>query len=366
MSTLFRFREHEEFHRAALHMAVAGGLSGLAVHVASLLFPGFGPSWAIAGVIGATAYAAQAPSWRSRIGEIGLTVAVSLAVAVGLILAGPRTEIGVAIAAAGFAALVARGGRRAPATIAASAAALVLARYVHGTFWFVGLDAGIPAWALAGLAGAALGFVCVLGLLPRHIDVGASRVEAAYEACRGKLAGEVRELADRAFGVWEKVDKTLEAEAPARRAIEDSVVRLYEVAQKWASVESDGARTPADTLVERMDAIDAKIAHTDDAVAKKQYREAHAALGEQLRYLREIATARERVIARMHHYLAAMERLRFAVLNHRSADASRVSSEVQPILDDLNELGKDIDCASEASYEVEKDEVALARPPAQA
>jgi hypothetical protein len=176
----------------------------------------------------------------------------------------------------------------------------------------------------------------------------------------------VRELADRVMGVWEKVDKTLEPEAPARRAIEDSVVRVFDVAQKWASVESDGARAPADALIERMDAISAKVERTEDAVARKQYQDAHAALAEQLRYLREIATARERVIARMHHYLAAMERLRFAVLNNRSADASRVSTEVQPILDDLRDLGRVIDCSSEAIHEVEKDEVALTRPSAQA
>lgn len=366
MSTTIRFREHEEFHRAALHMAVAGGLSGLAVHVAGLLFPGFGPSWAMAGMVGATAYAAQSPSWRTRVGEMGLTAAAAVAMAVALLLVGARTELGLAVTAAGFAVVAARGGRRAAATMVAAAGALLLARYVHATFWSAGAAAGLAPWALAGIGGVAFGFVGVLGLLPRHVDIGASRVEAAYEACRGKLGGEVRELADRAFGVWEKVDKTLEPEAPARRAIEDSVVRLYEVALKWASVESDGARTPADTLVERMDAIEGKIAHTDDAVAKKQYREAHAALAEQLRYLREIATARERVIARMHHYLAAMERLRFAVLNNRSADASRVSTEVQPILDDLRDLGSEIDCSSEASYEVEKDDGAISRPPAQA
>jgi hypothetical protein len=366
MPHTLRFRDHEEFHRAALHMAVAGGLAGLAVHVAGLVFPGFGPAWATAGLVGAVGFAAQPPAWRVRVGEIGLTVAVVLAVGVSLLFVGSRTELGLAAAAAGFAVLAVRGGRRAWATMAGAAGALFLARYVEGTFGAAGAAAGLAPWLVAGVSGLAFGFVGVLGLLPRHIEIGASRVEAAYEACRGKLAGEVRELADRAMGVWEKVDKTLEPEAAARRAIEDSVVRVFDVAQKWASVESDGARTPADALIERMDAISAKVERTEDAVARKQYQDAHAALAEQLRYLREIATARERVIARMHHYLAAMERLRFAVLNNRSADASRVSTEVQPILDDLRDLGRDIDCSSEAIHEVEKDEVALTRPSAQA
>jgi hypothetical protein len=49
-----------------------------------------------------------------------------------------------------------------------------------------------------------------------------------------------------------------------------------------------------------------------------------------------------------------MERLRFAVINHRSADASRLATEVQPILDDLSDLGRDIDSSSEALAEVER------------
>ena len=59
----------------------------------------------------------------------------------------------------------------------------------------------------------------------------------------------------------------------------------------------------------------------------------------------------------MHNYLAAMERLRLALINHRSADASAKSSEVAPILADLAELGQEIDLGSQAMGEVEVDEV---------
>jgi hypothetical protein len=47
-----------------------------------------------------------------------------------------------------------------------------------------------------------------------------------------------------------------------------------------------------------------------------------------------------------------MERLRFAVINHRSADASRIATEVAPILSDLEDLGRDIDSSSEAMSEL--------------
>jgi len=167
------------------------------------------------------------------------------------------------------------------------------------------------------------------------------------------LTGELRELADRAVALWHKVEASVDPDAPARKSIEDSVVRLFDVARRWAAVEADGARTPVDLIAQRMTAMTDKMTKTEDAVAKSQYAQAHAALAEQARYLKEIASARERVVARMHHYLAAMERLRFAVINHRSADASRQSTEIQPILDDLSDLGREIDFSSEALTEVE-------------
>src|SRR5262249_13822492 len=143
--------------------------------------------------------------------------------------------------------------------------------------------------------------------------------------------------------------------AAPRKTIEDSIVRVLEVGRRWATVEADGARTPADVLSQRMEAMTDKMAKTDDPVAKAQYAHAHAALAEQARYLKEIGASRERAAGRMHHYLAAMERLRFAVINHRSADASRLATEVQPILDDLAHLGTDIDFSSEALAEVERE-----------
>jgi hypothetical protein len=207
-------------------------------------------------------------------------------------------------------------------------------------------------WVTAGLTGGAFAFVGVLGLLPRHLEVARDRVREAHDAVKERLGGEIRELADRGLALWSKVEPSLERESPVRRGLEGSLCRLFEVAGKWAEVEAEG-RPPVESLVARMEAIALKMERTEDAVAREQYKEAHAALAEQLRYIKEIATARERVVARMHHYLAAMERLRFAVINHRSADASRFSTEVQPILDDLGDLGAELDFSTVAIGEVE-------------
>lgn len=67
MTTTVRFNDHEGFQRAALHMAIAGGLAGLAVHVAHAVWPGFGPitaAWAAAALVGAAAFGATRPEAR--------------------------------------------------------------------------------------------------------------------------------------------------------------------------------------------------------------------------------------------------------------------------------------------------------------
>jgi hypothetical protein len=380
MAMTLRFEDHQEFHRAALAMGVCGALAGLAVHVVDLVFPGAaapGSPWCLALLAGAAGYGAACPPARNRPRALIALVAVVLAleVALGLARFGKSETAGGAALALAFAALLARGGRRPLVVAPAAAAAALLMRFVYASLVAAGQDAHVPPWILAAAAGAAFGFVGVLGVVPRHLRLRRNRVAAAYAACRDLLGGEMRELAERGMGVWAKMNAEGEPESPVRDTIEDSVVRLFDVGRKWAQVESDGARTPAGKLVERMDAIQAKLERCEDAIARGQYQQAHAALAAQVRYLRDIAIARERVIARMHHYLAAMERLRLAVINHRSADASRLSSEVQPILEDLEGLGREIDCSSEAMGQVEADgdgpaaaaaAAAAPRPPAQA
>ncbi len=362
MATVLRFKEHEEFQRAALHMGVAGVLAGLGAFVAIELYPRLaseGTAWIVALLVAAAAFGAARPETRTKPRDLAILATVTAALAG--ILTVVRGELftgswGLAAVAVAFGALLARSGSRRAAVLVASAVAAVLCCTVLARFDLAAASVGMPLWITAGLTGGAFTFVGVLGLLPRHVDLGHDRVADAYHHNKGKLGGEVRELADRAMATWTRVEGSLERTSPERRAIEDAVVRLFDVARRWADVEAEGARasdSSADALAARMEAITEKMTRTEDPIAKNQYAQAHAALAEQVRYLKEIGTARERVIARMHHYLAAMERLRFAVLNHRSADASRLSSEVQPILDDLKDLGSEIDFSNEALGEVE-------------
>jgi hypothetical protein len=231
--------------------------------------------------------------------------------------------------------------------IGVGAAVALVARYVLVQIVTAEQLAGAPSWLVATAAGAAFSFVTVVGLVPRHVELARDPVGEAY----GRLpAGdaEVAELCQRGFALWTRSADGLAADDPSRQTLEEAVLRLFDVAGRWSAVDAEGAPALAASLTERMAALDRRIEATADEVAREQYREARAALAEQLRYVDDIATSRERVVARMHNYLAVMERLRLAVVNLRSTTASRAAGEVAPLVSSLEEIGNDIAACSEA------------------
>jgi len=306
MTTTLRFHDHEEFHKAALFMAIGGGLGGLAAH---LLSSGASP-------------------WR--------VVIVAGAAAAGIVLA-----------AGGLGkALTGLRGRRLLVALAVGAGVFLLARHVLGSIAGARELAELPRWLVATTAGIGFALVSVVALLPRHVHFSKDRVGDAFGAIRRELNGEVRDLSQRGFDLWRLTEGQLAEGDPSRSTLEDAVLRLLETARRWQSVEAAQPHTVAADLVKRMDELDARIEKTGDAVAKKQYQQARAALAEQLRYLEGIGTQRERVLARMHAYLAAMEQLRMAVVNLESTAAA---SELAPLLSDLEEMGREVeDCAKAA------------------
>lgn len=346
--TTVRFREHEDFQRAALHMGIAGLCAGLAGHIAGWVFPGLGAltgSVPMALLLGAVAFAATPPRDRASVRALAAIATAALAGALALELLGRGSgepTAGAALYGLAFGVVAARGleGRRRASMMAAAAVAVLTARFVVASFLAAPALAAAPVWAMAAGAGASFGLVAAVGLLPRHLELRCDRVGQAWEAIGGRGTGEIHQILERAVELWRRVDASLEQDSPVRRTIEDSVLRLFEVAGRWRSVEAEGAASSAEALVARMEEIDARIVRSEDPVARGQYEKARAALATQLQYVREIAISRERVVARMHHYLTAMERLRFAVVSHRSADASRLSAEVQPILTDLDVLAQ--------------------------
>lgn len=355
MSTTLRFRQHEEFQRAALRMTFAGAIAGLLAYAS---FQGATSPWALAMVAAAAVLGALAPLVRDRVHELAVRAGFCAMAAASLVLLsrthGPLPAM--LAFAVFFGAAIGWGlpSRKLLLALAAGAAVAVLARHVFLSIVHAQELASLPQGLLSAGAGAAFSLISVFALVPRHLELERDRVASAYDQLGGSLTGEVRELVDRGYAVWTKAKDDLPHKDANRETLEEGVMRLLEVARRWQSVEGAGTQTMASSLVERMDALQQRIDSTQDEITRGQYEQAKAALAEQLRYVKDIGTSRERVLARMHNYLAAMERLRMAVINLESTQASQDAGVVQPLITNLEQLGADMDSCSEALLEAER------------
>ncbi len=380
MDLRWEFRAHDQFHRAVANMVMVGGLAGLGVYVAHLAIPAFGP---ISGVLAFVAVSmavgfAALPQAAAGLLAAGLRFAVGalMAVAAGAIMEpilGPILDAadaaswpglgGVAIAAV-LAFTWYRGlhGRRLWVAVLLGAMVLLLARFVMARFAYAEVLSAAPGWLAAGISGLAFAAVAALALLPRHLYVVRDRVREAWgrhqRHTSAPLPAEVEDLIQRALSAWDSLHRGPDDQLSAneRLAVESSLMRLVTVASNWHNIDgADAGKHEARTraLAVRITAMDDKLASCSDEEAMGQYREARAALDEQMRHLRDIATSRERLVARLHHYVAAIERLACAAASSRSADASRQAGQAQPLIEEIDALGRDLEIGRQSWDELE-------------
>lgn len=371
MSLAIRFTEHEEFHRETFQAIVAAGLVALATHTAGLVFPSasifaHGGPWALSGLGVAATYAVTA---RSRPGLSWLlkVVGAGIAGAIAMILMGRESgepALGFACWAACFGVLLASGqrGTRWLVVAGGTIAALLVGRYVTDKVFAATELHKVPPFVRATIGGLGFGIITAVGAATRYLSLRQDPARAAFQAAAPKLTGELRDLAERAHATHTRIEEVLEsrsgerAEATARQIRESSgalVIQICSIGTQWTEVEAEGARTSPESVAARLAALDAKLAATTDSIAREQYNLARGSLIEQQRYLGELATGRERVVARTHANLAALEKLRLAVVNLRSVDAQRLASGVQPLLDEIRNLSTEFDIRSQATSEAE-------------
>ncbi|HTE52701.1 MAG TPA: hypothetical protein VK698_17735, partial [Kofleriaceae bacterium] len=296
-----QFEDHPSFHRAALHMTVAGALAGLAAHVLTLLEPRLGGLAAplpLAIVAGAALRGAAPREIRARASDLALVVLGASAAAFAL-SAPLRGHLaagwGAALYAGALGLVVARGlaGPRRWIAVVAGAGVALLARYVLGSV--AAAEPG-PAWAAAALAGASFGGVALLGTLARHLVLVR------------RQTGEVEDLLGRARAALGASERSGD-DPVVRDAIRAEVDRLTEVARRWQELERRVSSSPrTDELTARLSDLDRRIMAASDPVARGQFEQAQAEVAQQLRDVESIGNARERVLARMHHTLASIER----------------------------------------------------------
>lgn len=342
-----RFGDHASFHRAAAGMALGSLAAGIALH-----FITGGSN--IAPLLGGLAGVAAGASWAY--GRAALRVAAAGVAAIPLAamaLQWPALALCAGAASLGLVAQGKAGGRARPAAAALLAAGAAVGVLLLAMWCSLRVDTarqtqGWPGWWIDGAAAAAMGVVAVVAALPRHVALVRDPVGAALRTLPATLDAEVRQLCDRAAGIWSGARERLAEGDPGRELLREGVLKTLEVAVKSAGVKALG-EGGAD-LEARMADLDQRIAAATDAEVKAQYTSARAALEDQRRYRERIANGRERLVARMHNHIAALEKFQLAATG---LVAARAAAEGAPAVAQLAELSSDVAASGEALAELE-------------
>jgi hypothetical protein len=369
MSNPVRFQDHTAFHVQVLRVTLAGACLYAVLHVLALITP---LNTRVAETLVLTASAAALGLAAFPPVRAGLFSAVLLALGVGLLgtlarqaLGAPPSSypwFGIGVYGLAIGVIAGRDLRdyRRYLLPVATALTVALATYVVSAFRTgVNFAGYVPPFLAEPAYGVVYGFLVSVALLVRQISFERDAVTEAYDKVKPALTGEMKDLSDRAVELYGRIQQVLRDRGvqggPAdtlTATVRNLVLKVVHLGPKWNEVEREVGRTSASELLARIEGLDQKIAATSDEVARKQYRMAKEALTSQVRYLQDIARSRERVTARVHNYLATLERLHLAVINHRGADAAKFSDEIQPILDEISNIGQEVDFASEAIREM--------------
>jgi hypothetical protein len=192
-----------------------------------------------------------------------------------------------------------------------------------------------------------MGMVGILAMLPRHVKVQIDPVQAAIRNLPTTLDPEVKGLCDRAVAIWTTSKERIVDEA-GKNLVRDGVMKTLEVATKSVEVKISGAGEVE--LRTRMEELDRRIAQATDDEIKSQYTSARASLEDQRRYGEHIAKGRERLVARMHNHVAALEKFQLAATG---LEAARAATAGQAAVKQLEELSQDVAASGEALAEIE-------------
>ena len=345
-----RFADHPSFQRAAAGMVVGALLFGAALHPVTALAPLAG---GLLGIAAGAVIAHGRTGWR-MLGAAAALVLLFAATPSWPTLAGAAALVSLAVAAGGPRGLRGLFGVLFGATtiLVAMWCALRIGHARQTIHW--------PALVTTVTAAAAIGIVGALTMLPRHIQIIVDPVRAALKRLPDGLDAEVRGLCARSAAIWSTAQDEISDDA-GKRLVRDGVLKTLEVAAKSADVKIAG---PSDAeLGQRMADLDQRIASATDAEVKAQYQAARTALGDQQRYRDHIRQGRERMIARMHNHVAALEKFELAATG---LEAARAASAGLSVVKQLEELSNDVAASGEALVELELGSLGAAEPAADA
>lgn len=361
---------HVSYQLTVVRALIAGGLFGV-LHTA--LSPNSGAlaevaalrgSWTwLSGALGVALLGAAIAPPRGRGDKLALgalTVAGGIATWLGARYGwscacfASLGSLGFALALGLYAARGGLGLFRSLLTFAAGTAAAYLAQKVPTALRTVDFVLEMPDTAAALVSGAGLGLVVGGAAVTRHL---VWRRPSVLEELKGLLPaapaqGEIGKLVGQAVDSFTQASDCLDEHPQARVAAEDLIKKIVRFGKRWQDIESQAARSDLPALQARRSELEARRDKATDDAVRTEYDRALTALKGQLDNLAEIDKSRERAIARLHHQVAILERLRLAALRHRSASAAKLDEELQAVARDLSQAGHELDTAAEALGEL--------------
>jgi hypothetical protein len=369
MKRSLTIENHGGFHWSVLRCVAAGGLLG-AVHSvwagSSSALADLGGlqgiwAWTYGGL--AVALLGGAVSLPRDRRQAGYLVGLSIAGAILTGLAarwtagsgcGAIASLGAALALGLYLAVGLSARWQAALAVLGGSVAVVAAHQIPRALGAQDFLLELPGAAAPVLGGMAMGLVVGSAAVTRYLKV---RVDPMDKELRLLLppAGaqdEISTLVTQAAGSYQQAAECLDEHPQARVAAEQLVKKIARFGKKWQDIESQARRSDKTQLEQRVTELQARRDAATDESVRSEYERALSALREQLRYLSEIDKGRERAVARLHHQVATLDRLRLAALRHRSVGATKLGEELRGVVDELTSAGQELDTAAEVLAEL--------------
>ncbi|MFO0655260.1 MAG: hypothetical protein U0787_09285 [Polyangia bacterium] len=358
---------HVAFQWSVVRSVVAGGLLGL-VHTGMAasnstlsLMSSLTGTWSwLYGALSVALLGAAAVPARSQRQAVWLVGSSALAAAVTLVRAQTgETVAGPAIFAWSLilALYLAQGTSsrwQSFVTIVVGSLLGIAAQLLPDTMEGQGLLLSQPLWIANGVAGGCVGLLVGVSTVGRHLVLKTAPVEGELRALLPPADSddELAKLVRQALLTYEEAVASLEEHEAAKAAASQLASKIGRFGKRWQDIETQAKKSNREQLTARKNELRNRIDSSSDESIRLEYTRALAAIDEQLSYLDDIAKGRERAIARLHHQVATLERLRLAAVRHHSVGAAKLGEELKSVVEELNQAGQDLDTAVEVLAEL--------------
>ncbi len=212
----------------------------------------------------------------------------------------------------------------------------------------------LPTTVANVIGGLGMGLAVGSATIARYLKV---KLEPVDKELKGLLpeataTDEISELVAQAMTSYQQAAECLEEHPQARATAEQLVKKIARFGKKWQEITAQAQKSDGKKLETKIAELQARKDASNDDSVRNEYERALGALREQVTSLGEIEKGRERAVARLHHQVATLDRLRLAALRHRSVGAAKFGEELKTVVDDLVQAGQELDTAAEVLAEV--------------